>query len=79
VRAARIPAPGETILGTDFVTVPGGKGANQAVAVAQLGGRATCIGAVGDDGFGHQAVTVWQGMVSILRMYAASLAPREWP
>jgi len=54
VRAARIPAPGETILGTDFVTVPGGKGANQAVAVAQLGGGAHLLGAVGDDGFGHQ-------------------------
>ena len=52
VRAAHIPAPGETILGSDFVTVPGGKGANQAVAVAQLGGAATMIGAVGDDAFG---------------------------
>lgn len=54
VRAAHIPAPGETILGSDFVTVPGGKGANQAVAVARLGGDAHLIGAVGDDGFGNQ-------------------------
>lgn len=54
VRATRIPAPGETILGSDFVTVPGGKGANQAVAVAQLGGGALLAGAVGNDGFGSQ-------------------------
>ncbi|MFN5060821.1 MAG: PfkB family carbohydrate kinase, partial [Chloroflexota bacterium] len=37
VRAPHIPIPGETILGSDFVMVPGGKGANQAVAAARLG------------------------------------------
>ena len=41
VRAAHIPAPGETVLGRDFVTFPGGKGANQAVACARAGGAAT--------------------------------------
>ena len=56
-RAARIARPGETILGTDFRTVPGGKGANQAVAVARLGGHACLIGAVGDDGFGRDSLT----------------------
>jgi len=41
VRAAHIPAPGETVLGRDFNTFPGGKGANQAVACARAGGAAT--------------------------------------
>lgn len=51
VRAAHIPTPGETILGSDFVTVPGGKGANQAVAAAKLGAPTCLVGAVGDDAF----------------------------
>ena len=41
VRAAHIPAPGETVLGGDLTIVPGGKGANQAVAAARAGGVAT--------------------------------------
>jgi len=41
VTAARVPAPGETILGRDFRTFPGGKGANQAVASARAGGAST--------------------------------------
>ncbi len=52
VRTGHIPAPGETVLGGDFVTSPGGKGANQAVAAARLGGRRRMIGRVGDDDFG---------------------------
>ncbi len=54
VRADRMPAPGETVTGDSFVTVPGGKGANQAVAVARLGGRVAMIGCVGQDSFGNQ-------------------------
>ena len=54
VRAARMPKPGQTILGEGFVTSPGGKGANQAVAAARLGGRCAMIGRVGDDAFGRQ-------------------------
>lgn len=46
--------PGETILGDGFVTVPGGKGANQAVAAARLGAQVALVGATGDDQFGHQ-------------------------
>jgi ribokinase len=54
VRAHRVPAPGETILGHEFQTIPGGKGANQAVAVGRLGYPAVMIGRVGDDTFGEQ-------------------------
>jgi len=55
VKAARIPAPGETILGGRFLMNPGGKGANQAVAVARLGGDVTFVAKVGDDLFGREA------------------------
>ncbi|VWD11861.1 ribokinase [Burkholderia lata] len=51
-RAPRLPVPGETLLGTDFQTVHGGKGANQAVAAARLGASVAMIGCVGDDAFG---------------------------
>ncbi|BDG05433.1 ribokinase [Anaeromyxobacter oryzae] len=53
VRAPRLPAPGETILGGAFATVPGGKGGNQAVAAARLGARTAMVGRVGDDAFGR--------------------------
>lgn len=52
VRAAHIPATGETVLGRDFQTFPGGKGANQAVACARAGGaEVTLLAAMGDDDF----------------------------
>ncbi len=47
----RLPAPGETILGTSFTTTPGGKGANQAIAAAKAGAEVVFVGAVGDDTF----------------------------
>ncbi|MDQ6418785.1 ribokinase [Paenibacillus sp. LHD-117] len=53
VKASRFPAGGETIQGDEIHFVPGGKGANQAVALARLGAQATMIGAVGQDGFGR--------------------------
>ncbi len=52
--APRIPLAGETLLGGDFNTYPGGKGANQAVAASRLGGRVTMVGCVGSDGFGGE-------------------------
>ena len=52
VRAARIPAPGETVLGREFRTFPGGKGANQAIACARAGGAETAmLLALGEDAF----------------------------
>ena len=50
--AERLPLPGETVLGDDFLMGPGGKGANQAVAAARAGGRCTFLGAIGSDEFG---------------------------
>lgn len=58
--AARFPAPGETISGERFVTVPGGKGANQAVAASRLGAEVSMVGKVGRDGFGDQLLAVLQ-------------------
>jgi ribokinase len=54
VQVARLPLPGETVTGTGFATIPGGKGANQACAAAKLGGRVRMVGRVGDDAFGRQ-------------------------
>jgi len=54
VRANHIPQPGETVLGRDFKTFPGGKGANQAVACARAGGAVThMLAALGSDAFAH--------------------------
>ncbi len=52
VQASRLPLGGETIMGTAFHEIPGGKGANQAVAMARLGAKVKMIGKVGKDGFG---------------------------
>jgi ribokinase len=51
-RTPRIPAIGQTLIGTSFETTPGGKGANQAVAAARLGAPVAMIAKVGDDAFG---------------------------
>ncbi|MGB5204148.1 ribokinase [Eudoraea sp.] len=56
VKTPRFPEPGETILGGDFFMFPGGKGANQAVAAARLGGKLSFICCIGDDIFGQNAI-----------------------
>ncbi|AEF94754.1 ribokinase [Desulfotomaculum nigrificans CO-1-SRB] len=53
----RIPHVGETVLGQRFATVPGGKGANQAMAAVKLGAKVTMLGAVGNDSYGDQLLS----------------------
>lgn len=56
VKTERFPKPGETIVGGEFFLFAGGKGANQAVAAARLGGEVQFVARVGDDLFGRQAI-----------------------
>lgn len=56
VRSPHLPAPGETILGGEFMMNNGGKGANQAVAASRLGGNVSFIAKIGSDVFGQKAV-----------------------
>jgi len=60
VKTTRIPQPGETVLGGTFFMNPGGKGANQAIAVARLGANVAFIGKIGDDIFGRQSSQLFQ-------------------
>lgn len=60
VQADRLPVPGETIIGGEFIMTPGGKGANQAVAASRLGGNVTFITKIGNDVFGKQSVELYQ-------------------
>jgi ribokinase len=55
VKVPQLPKPGETVLGGEFSSAAGGKGANQAVAAARAGGDVTLVARVGDDPFGRQA------------------------
>ncbi|OAQ39796.1 ribokinase [Pedobacter psychrophilus] len=60
IKAAHLPSAGETILGGEFFMNPGGKGANQAVAVARLGGKVSFICKTGNDIFGKQSLQLFQ-------------------
>ncbi len=57
IKVPRIPKPGETILGGEFSTAAGGKGANQAIAAARAGGKVSFIARIGDDNYGLTALT----------------------
>jgi ribokinase len=59
VKSSRLPVPGETILGGTFMMNPGGKGANQAVAAARLGGNVTFVTKTGNDLFGRQSIELY--------------------
>jgi ribokinase len=60
VRVPQLPAKGETVLGDQFQVARGGKGANQAVAAARLGGAVTFVARLGDDSLGHEALNGYQ-------------------
>ena len=60
VTSGRLPLPGETVMGNEFAVIPGGKGANQAVAAARAGGDVAFIAKTGEDDFGRKAVEGYQ-------------------
>ncbi len=80
VTAPAIPRPGQTVLGHTFQTIPGGKGANQAVAAARLGADVALIGRVGDDPYGAtlreqlRAASVRDGHLLTTRGVASGVA-----
>ena len=60
VKSPRIPGPGETVIGGEFLMAAGGKGANQAVAAARLGAEVTFVACLGSDVFGDRAIAGYQ-------------------
>ena len=54
----KLPKPGETLQGSSYITVPGGKGNNQSVAASRLGAPTKFVGRVGTDGFGEQVLQI---------------------
>lgn len=61
VKSKTFPEAGETLIGGKFFKFPGGKGANQAVAAARLGGDVTFVCKVGDDDFGQSSIKLYKG------------------
>ena len=61
IETSHLPSPGETVLGRNFLRACGGKGANQAVAVARMGSACAMIGAVGQDSFGDEMLANLRG------------------
>lgn len=59
IKSDKLPNPGETILGGEFLLNPGGKGANQAVTAARLGGKVTFIAKIGSDAFGKNSIGLY--------------------
>jgi ribokinase len=60
MKVTRLPTTGETVVGSGYQRVPGGKGSNQAVAARRLGGKVSIIACVGSDEDGDRALTMWQ-------------------
>ena len=60
IKTPRFPSPGETVLGDRFFMNPGGKGANQAIAAARLGGSVVFVSKVGNDIFGERSIQQFQ-------------------
>jgi ribokinase len=58
IKTPHLPEAGETVLGSSFHTFPGGKGANQAIAVSRLGAGVSLVGRVGDDAFGKTLASI---------------------
>lgn len=58
IKTPHLPDPGETVLGSSFHTFPGGKGANQAIAISRLGAEVSFVGRVGEDAFGRALASV---------------------
>ena len=56
-QVAKSPMPGETVMGSDYQLIPGGKGANQALAARRAGAEVKLVGAIGDDDIARAALT----------------------
>ena len=74
VMAERIPLKGETLKGENLRYIPGGKGANQAVAMAKLGAEVEMFGCVGDDDAGQKLVALKPGASEL-----SPKSPQGWP
>jgi ribokinase len=76
IKLGRIPRPGETLLGGEFVMAPGGKGANQAVAAARAGGNVCFVARVGKDVFGNKTLqNLKQDKIDVRHVSRDSAAP----
>ena len=76
IRVPRIPRAGETLLGGEFLTAAGGKGANQAVGAARAGGKVAFIARVGRDAFGDQAIVgLLRDGIDVSRVFRDKLTP----
>jgi len=76
VTATRFPDAGESVVGKEFRTAPGGKGANQAVQAARLGANVTMVGMVGEDAFGQQLIdSLRKSGVNTAHVMTAKTAP----